>query len=127
MKTPYDPKLREAAEEFKALCTKYDCAGVVLFVSPTHSEFVNHVGPSWSVVKFELPNGLRFRSKREDFPSKEAQRFATESTAHMLTSIVEWSRVLNASMTSVIKQLQGKMQILWSAWGYPDSYPGDGK
>lgn len=127
MKTPYDSKLREAAEEFKRLCERYDIAGVVLFISPTHSEFVSKIDTGWSVAKFESPTGLRFRSKAEDFKSKEEQHRCTEATVHMLTSIVEWSRQLNQSMTSVLQQLSRHMRIVWTAWGKPDSYPGDGK
>jgi hypothetical protein len=127
MRLPYDPKLREAAEDFKALCEKYDCAGIVLFVSPTHSEFVNHISPSWSLVKFEAPDRMRFRSKREDFPSKEAQHQATEATTHILTSTAEWARRLQSTMMSVLEQLKPHMRVMWTAWGEPDSYPGDGK
>jgi hypothetical protein len=126
MKQPYDPKLREAAEEFKTLCRKYDCAGFVLFVSPTHSEFVNHFGPTWSVVTPQGEHGVRFRSKREDWPTKEAQDAATEASAHMLTSVVEWSRQVNTGMRSVLEQLSKVMRIAWSAWDKPDSVPGDG-
>lgn len=127
MKRPYDPKLREAAEEFRALCQRYDCAGVVLFVSPTNAEFVNHIHPSWSVATIEGNDRLRFRSKREDWPSKEAQDAATSASAHMLTSIVEWSRQVNTSMRGVIEQLRPHMRIAWAAWDRPDSVPGDGK
>lgn len=127
MKQPYDPKLREVAEEFKAICRKYDCAGVVLFVSPTHAEFVNHLNPSWSLVTLEGPDKIRFRSKREDFASLEDQHAATTSSAHMLTSIVEWSRQVNEGMRSVLQQLGEHMRIGWNTWGDPHSTPGDGK
>lgn len=127
MKKPYDQKLRDAAEEFKALCQKYDCAGVVLLVSPTNAEFVNHVNPSWSVLSMEGVDRIRFRSKREDWPTKEAQDAATNASVHMLTSIVEWSRQTNTAMRGVIDQLRPHMRIAWAAWGKPDSVPGDGK
>lgn len=131
MKAPYDPRLREAAFEFRALCQKYDCAGFALLVSPTHAEFANLLEPTWSVVKLEPgPEGafgIRFRSKREDWPSKEAQDYATEASAHMLTSVVEWSRQVNYSMRSVLEQLGKHVRIAWSAWDKPDSVPGDGK
>jgi hypothetical protein len=75
----------------------------------------------------EAPDKMRFRSKREDFPTKEAQHFATESSTHLLTSIVEWSRQLNDSTRGVLMQLAEYMKIGWSVWGKPDSVPGDGK
>lgn len=127
MKNPYDPKLRKAAEEFNLLCQKYDCVGVCLFVSPTHSEFVNHFSPSWSVMKMEGDDRLRFRSKKEDFPSDEDQKFATESTVHAVTSILEWSVLLHETWAKLLLHLRGHMTILHSAWGEPDSVPGDGK
>lgn len=120
---PYDPKLREAAKEFQVICKKYDCAGFVLFVSPTHCEFVNELSPTWSVVSVVDQTMLRFRSKREDFPTKEAQYFATEASAHMLTSVIEWSRRTNESMRSVLQQLEKHMSIVWKTWGNPDSTP----
>lgn len=123
----YDPKLREAAAEFTKLCEKYDCMAVTLFVSPTHAEFVNHFNPSWSVMKLESPNGLRFRSKKEDFSSKEEQHEKTEATAHGVTSIVEWSRKTNEAWANILNQLSKHMRILHSTWDEPDSVPGDGK
>lgn len=123
---PFDPELRKAADEFKAICQKYDIAGFALFVSPTHSEFVNYLSPSWSVCRIEGPGILRFRSKRSDFPTDAAQRHATDSTVHMLTSVIEWSRQVNTNMTSVIMHLRRHMQILWKAWNeVPDSIPED--
>lgn len=126
MKKPYDPKLREAAAEFKALCKKYDCAGICLFVSQTHSEYVNEIFPSWGVITPEGVNGIRFRSKRQDFPTKEAQDAATGSSAHVVTSIHEWTRQLHVQMRDILQVLRKHMRIGWSTWGEPDSVPGDG-
>jgi hypothetical protein len=127
VKQPYDPKLREAAEEFEKICEKYDCAGVVLFVSPTHSEFATHISPSWSVARMESPAALRFRSRRADFESKEEQVRCTEASMHMFTSIIEWSRKLNEETRSIVRQISQHMGVVWQTWGDPDSVPGDGK
>lgn len=129
----YDPKLREAAEEFKALCKKYDCMAVTLLVSPTHAEFVNHISPTWSLMRFEIPlernsyAAIRFRSKRADFPTKEAQDAATLATTHGVTSIVEWSRMIHTNWTQLLDMLRQHMVVLHKAWGRPDSVPGDGQ
>lgn len=119
----FDPQLREAAEEFKTICRKYDCAGVVLFVSPTHAEFVNHLHPTWSVARLERPNELRFRTMRADFPSKEEQDRCTNATMHMLTSTIEWSRQVNEMFRSIVAQLGRHMRVGWKTWGDPDSLP----
>lgn len=127
-KKPYDPKLREAALEFEALCKKYDCMGSALFSSPTHSEYINYFQTSWSVISLESPTQLRLRSKLEDFGGdKAAQKKATESTLHALTSLVEWSRKTHEAYQSVIHQVGKHMRILWKTWDTPDSIPGDGK
>ncbi len=122
----YDPKLRDMAVEFRALCKKYDCMAAALFVSPTHSEFVNELSSSWSVARMESANEIRFRSKKEDFPSREAQKFATDSTVHAITSIVEWSRMSYRQWDSILSQLRKHMTIIHKVWGKPDSVPGDG-
>lgn len=128
MKTPYDPKLRNfAAEEFKAICAKYNIAGVCLFVSETHSEYVTEITPTWSVIKREGPGVFRFRSKRVDFPSKEAQHAATEASAHIVTSIINWTGQTNEAFFDLLAQLRKHMVVAYSVWGEPDSTPGDGK
>lgn len=124
---PYDPKLREAAEEFKALCRKYDCAGFVLFVSPTHSEFVNQFSPSWSVMQPDGSDSIRFRAMRHDFVSRESQEAAIRSSAHVLASVLEWTRMTNGAFRGVLEQLSQHMRIVWRAWDGPTSVPGDGQ
>lgn len=129
MKPLYDPKLRDAAEEFKAICKKYDCIGVVLFVSPTNSEFVNNIHASWSAMSIEPDNhSVRIRCKREDFASHEDQKKVVDATSHALTSIYEWTRLANQDFFKVICLVREKWKFLWKAWDcVPDSIPGDGK
>ncbi len=117
----FDPKLKEALEEIKPILRKYDCMAVMVLVSPTHSEFLNHIDASWSVMTFEHRAdggevGIRFRTKREDWPSKEAQNKATEASTHALTTFIEWSRITNGAFRSVIQQLGKHMKIAWSTW-----------
>ncbi|HTL13092.1 MAG TPA: hypothetical protein VL588_11415 [Bdellovibrionota bacterium] len=131
MSAPYDPKLREAMLEFRALCAKYDCMGAILLVSRTHAEFGNVIDPTWSVMHFEKdPEGggrmaVRFRSKKEDFPSKEAQHEATEATAHGVTSIMNWARQTHDMWASLLTELQKHMKVFFTVWDEPDSVPGD--
>lgn len=111
----FDPQLRAAIEEIKPILKKYDCLASMLLVSKTHSEFLHQIESSWSVMKFEGPH-LRFRSKREDFPSKELHDENTKASVHALTSFVEWTRISNASFQNVIEQLRKHMSILWETW-----------
>lgn len=121
----YDPILKEAAEEFKELCKKYDIFGVTLLVSSSHAEFIHRIDPSWSCMKVdsEIKGGIGiiFKSKLEDFDSKEDQHEATESTIHALTSIVEWSRQMNNNFQKMLVDLSNHMRIAWKPWKDPDS------
>jgi hypothetical protein len=137
MKKPYDPNLREAMEEIKAVLKKHDCMGAIILVSPTHSEFLFHPEASWSVVHFEDdPDGpqgaqmIRIRSKRADFPSKEAQRAANEASVHAIESIRWLSLKTHELFTRITGMLRTQMTILTDAKlidGEPDSVPGDDK
>jgi hypothetical protein len=120
MRTPFDPKLKEAMEEIKPILKKYDCMGALFLVSPTHAEYLYHLDASWSVIKFEYPRpdqvGFRIRSKKEDFPSKEAQHFATESTVHFLTSCLQFGRKLQHEMGELVTLLGKHMKIAYQVW-----------
>lgn len=116
----FDPKLKEALEEIKPILNKYDCMAAMVLVSPTHSEYLNHLTASWSVMKIETSPGgesaIRFRSKLEEWPSKEAQRRATECSVHTITTVIEWTRMQNAAFRSVVQVLRSHMKIAWETW-----------
>lgn len=122
---PFDPNLREAAKEFTALCKKYDCMGSAVFVSKTHSEYINEIEPSWSLMRKEPPNRIRFKSSINDFNSKEDQLEATEASVHGVTSMVEWGRQTHMAWKHVLDQLSKHMRIMYRVWNEPDSVPGD--
>ncbi len=133
MKTPYDPKLREAMAEIGQVLIKYDCMASVILASPTHSEYLFVPDAAWSVAKWEGDGEnrkLRFRSKLVDFPSKEAQHTATEATVHGISSIQWLSAKMYIAMNDLIEDLRKHMTILTDVGGLmgkPDSVPGDGK
>lgn len=110
-----DPKLKAAMEEIKPILAKYDCMATVLLASPTHSEFLFAPEASWSVCRWEpradQPDVLRFRSKLEDFPNKEAQREVTENTVHGLVCLQFLSHKMYGHFTSILKQLSKHMDI----------------
>lgn len=132
MSKPYDPKLRKAAEEFTALCKKYDCVGSAIFVSPTHAEFVHQLEPTWSVMRIEPQDdggaGIRFRSKAQDFDSKEAQEAHTAASAHAVTTLLQHSERSYGLWRGLLEKMQEQMTVLYRTWGSkPDSVPGDGQ
>jgi hypothetical protein len=133
MKQPYDPKLREAMEEIKPILKKYDCMATVILASPSKSEFLFQPTASWTVSRWEgdpVEGKLRFRSKREDFESKEAQDAATEATVHGIESIRWLSLKMHENMNQLVEMLREHMSIMTNVAGFmgkPDSVPGDGK
>lgn len=134
MKQPYDPKLREAMEDIKAVLRKHDIMGCAVLASPTHSEFLCDPSASWSVARIENLGdgrfGIRFRSKREDWPTKEAQEEATAATVHGIESIRWLNLKLHEQMGNLVEILRKNMTVLTnvaSFMGKPDSVPGDGK
>jgi hypothetical protein len=88
----------------------------MLLVSPTHSEYLFHIEASWSVMKFEPGGRMRFRSKREDFKTKEQQHEMTEGSVHALTSFVQFGRMCQANMEGILDQLRKHMKIAYSVW-----------
>lgn len=71
MNTPprtYDPKLRLALEEIKAILKRHDIMVFFHLGSLTHGGFMLHTDTSWSVVKVETPgkdgrSGIRIKAK----------------------------------------------------------------
>lgn len=131
---PYDPKLRDAAEEIRAVFAKYDVLGTCAMASPTHSELIFQPEATWSLVRWEGVGpermGLRFRSKREDFESKEAQDQATTATIHAIESVRWLSERFARDMEKLIDMVRKSAVVMTNVAGFmgrPDSYPGDGK
>jgi hypothetical protein len=116
-KTAFDPKLKQAVEEIKIVLKKYDCNASIILVSPSHAEYLFHIDSSWSVMKFEDgQNAIRFRSKKDDFPSKEAQIFANQSTMHYLTSSLQFGLMCQKNMDTMLNELKKFMIIAWEVW-----------
>lgn len=77
-----DKRYRECMAEMIGVLKKYDMAGAVTVVDKERCMFKYHF-PTWGVISL-TETQLRFRSKREDFPSLEAQRQAVERSAHIV-------------------------------------------
>lgn len=72
----FDPKLRLAMEEIKAVLRRHDLLGFINIASKTHSEFLLHMEAPWSVVRIEPPgkdgkSGIRIRAKGTQVGSVE--------------------------------------------------------
>src|SRR5205823_5341105 len=77
-----DKRYRECVAEIIGVLKKYDMAGAITVVDKERAMFEYHF-PSWSVLSLGEDH-IRFRSKAEDFPSKEAQHEAHTLSAHIV-------------------------------------------
>ncbi len=110
-----DPKVEAAIEEIKALVRKHDLAAVVFVASPTHTNFLYEVCPSWTCARLEQDNAaelcLRIRSKLVDYPSKDAQKKDVERTFGMFLGFAQACFNAHGQFTGLVKQCAGMMTI----------------
>lgn len=94
-----DKRYRECMAEIAGVLQRYDMAGAITLVDRERAMFKYHF-PTWSCI--HISDGqLRFRAKREDFPSAEAQRKTVELSAH----IVMQMRDIGAQTFAVMERL----------------------
>jgi hypothetical protein len=94
----FDPKLKECAEELKAIINKYDVAATISLISPTHGEFVIHL-PTWSGVQLEPPDGVRIKMKAIE--TKKQQ-----DTAHLIVSTIQINQMFIENFGSIFNELR---------------------
>lgn len=71
----YNPTLKKAMEEIKAILDKYDCAGLVVLHKPGNSEYLMKLNPSYSCAFVDdASGGIRVRAKKADYVGKEKER-----------------------------------------------------
>jgi hypothetical protein len=104
-----DKRYRECMTEIVAVLKKYDMAGAVTVVSTERAMFKYHF-PTWSCITFE-GEGLRFRAKRADYPSAEAQREAVELSAHIIMQMRDIAAQTFTMCQSVGKALEEKVGL----------------
>jgi hypothetical protein len=84
----FDPRLKAAMQEIKDVLNRYDIAGQVVLVSPTHSEFHTHF-PTWSLAQFETDAkgeeiGISFKTGGQIFATPKSKHQAAEVSVHIL-------------------------------------------
>jgi len=103
-----DPNLKAAMKEIQAVLKKHDCAALVTLASPSHTEYLYEIAPSWSCAWLQpTPEGfaIRVRSKLKDYPSKDAQKKAIESTTGMFLAFANMAERQQAQMGQLIAML----------------------
>jgi hypothetical protein len=103
----FDPRLKAAMQEIHDILERYNIAGHVVLVSPSHSEFATTF-PKWSLAQYEKQGkqvGIRFSTKNRDFPTSKEECEAIETSVHMIEQFrinaVEHFRVMDEIMRRV--------------------------
>lgn len=81
-------KLKVAREEILSVLKKHDIAGFCVLHSPGWAEVFWDMWPSYSILQGDFPS-VRFKSKRSDYPSADAQLYDQANTAQMLRALGE--------------------------------------
>lgn len=115
-----DKRYRECMAEIIGVLKKYDMAGAITVVDKERCMFKYHF-PTWSVITLipglpglgnDQDGGIRFRSKREDFPSLEAQKQATELSAHIIMQMRDVAANTFAMTEHIGEQLRTKLGMV---------------
>lgn len=110
-----DPQLKTCIEEIKPILRKYDCVAIVMLQSQTHSEYLLHLDPEWSIVKFvTLPDGglgLRVKAKRSEYPSIEAHQKAVSLGVGVLMGFAHMMNHLAEKLEGLVGVISQKTEI----------------
>ena len=104
MNSPGEKRYRECVAEIMDVLKRYDMAGAIAVVDKERCMFKYHF-PTWSVISLGADH-VRFKAKREDFPSREAQKEAVELSAHIVMQMRDTAANTFGLMESLGKQLE---------------------
>lgn len=104
-----DKRYRECVAEIVGVLQKYDMAGAVHIVCKERAMWRYHF-PTWGVIKVN-DIGIRFHSKREDFPSLEAQRQAVELSAHIVFQLRDMAALTFGQMDKIAKMIEERFDV----------------
>lgn len=103
----YSPKLKNAAEEIKAILKKYDIAGAIALHTPGNTEFVLELTPSYSCATVNQDH-IRFKAKKEDYNDELKRHKAIEDTSNMMSGLSE-TVARNAMMLITVSEQLDKI------------------
>lgn len=103
----YSPKLKSVMEQIKTILKENDVAGfVLLHTTPSHSEYLNYISPSYSCAKFEGSN-VRFTAKVSEVGKEKAHQQKAD-TYNMITHFSDVIKI-HALFYADIKDELGKI------------------
>lgn len=98
----FSPKLKNAAEEIKAILKNYDIAASIVLHTPGHSEFILEITPSYSCAKLNH-DSIRFKAKKSDFNNELKRQQVISDTANMMNLLSE-TTAKNAMMLITVSE-----------------------
>ncbi len=102
----YDPKLKEAMAEIRAILHKHDISAFVSLASPTHVEYGLFVEkPSWSMIKWNDDKDSFVFQLRTAHPEY------TDQTAHMLYGIRDTSIYIASAVAEMLDRLEKVVDV----------------
>jgi hypothetical protein len=104
-----EKKYWECVLEIEAVLKKHDMAGAITVISKERAAFKYHF-PTWSCIILSETE-LRFRSKREDYPSREAQHQAAELSTHIILQMRDIAAQTFTMCEAIEKGLREKFEI----------------
>ena len=108
----YSPKLKKAAEEIKAILTKYDIAGVVLLHTPGHSEYLLLLDPSYSCANMNEKTGEVRLKATEALHGKKKRDQMLEDTTNMIVCLSDVTAMQAMNLIELRKLLETKFEII---------------
>jgi len=102
-------EIAPALDEISAVLKKHDMVGMVIVGNRSHCNWRMTVEASWSCAwmdkNAEGQYLLRVRSKRADYPTKEAQNAALETTVGTFVTFSDVIRRLDDNVKSILVML----------------------
>jgi hypothetical protein len=88
--TDFSPRLKEIMARISSILLNEDVAGYIVLHEPGFSEYRLAIDPSWSVLSMIGEEGIRLRSKLEDYGGdRERQRREIEATTNLLRHLAD--------------------------------------
>jgi hypothetical protein len=104
-----DKSYRECMAEIDAVLKKWDMAAAVTVISKTRAMF-KYTFPKWACISIENDE-LRVRSKRADYPSREAQQETLEQSVHVILQMRDIAAQTFAMCDAIEKRLKESIEI----------------
>lgn len=110
-----NPQIAPVLDEIKEVLKKHDMVGLITVGNSTHTDFLIHVDATWSCARIEKSDEqgyfIRIRSKRDEYPTPEAQKESLDKTVGTFVTWHDLLPVLHQQVEKVLIMCAQHMQI----------------